>query len=81
MLGTEELYDYIDRYKIDLDPRFSDILGRYTHTHAHTHPHMHVHMHTPSYTLTHTHTHIHTHACTHIHTHTLSTWTQDLATF
>lgn len=28
VLGTEELYDYIDRYKIDLDPRFSDILGR-----------------------------------------------------
>lgn len=29
VLGTEELYDYIDRYKIDLDPRFSDTLGRY----------------------------------------------------
>ena len=28
VLGTEELYEYIDRYKIDLDPRFSDILGR-----------------------------------------------------
>ena len=33
VLGTEELYDYIDRYKIDLDPRFTDILGRYVHTH------------------------------------------------
>lgn len=29
VLGTEELYEYIDRYKIDLDPRFSDTLGRY----------------------------------------------------
>jgi len=34
VLGTEELYDYIDRYKIDLDPRFTDILGRYTHPHV-----------------------------------------------
>ena len=30
VLGTEELYEYIDRYKIDLDPRFSDTLGRYS---------------------------------------------------
>jgi len=30
VLGTEELYDYIDRYKIDLDPRFTDILGRHS---------------------------------------------------
>lgn len=28
VLGTEELYDYIDRYKIDPDPRYTDILGR-----------------------------------------------------
>lgn len=28
VLGTEELYDYIDKYKIELDPRFSDILTR-----------------------------------------------------
>ena len=34
VLGTEELYDYIDRYKIDLDPRFTDILGRYTYPHV-----------------------------------------------
>ena len=29
VLGTEELYDYIDRYKIDPDPRYQDTLGRY----------------------------------------------------
>ena len=28
VLGTEELYEYLDKYKIDLDPRFHDILGR-----------------------------------------------------
>lgn len=28
VLGTEELFEYIDRYQIDLDPRFNDILGR-----------------------------------------------------
>lgn len=28
VLGTEELYDYVDRYKIDLDPRFTELLGR-----------------------------------------------------
>ena len=61
MLGTEELYDYIDRYKIDLDPRFSDILGRYTHTHAR--------IHACTYTCTHTHTHPHTHSRTFIHMH------------
>ena len=27
MLGTEELYEYLDKYQIELDPRFSDILG------------------------------------------------------
>jgi len=29
VLGTEELFEYIDKYQIDLDPRFNDILGRY----------------------------------------------------
>ena len=28
VLGTEELYDYIEKYRIELDPRFNDILGR-----------------------------------------------------
>ena len=28
VLGTEELYEYLDKYQIELDPRFSDILGR-----------------------------------------------------
>jgi len=30
VLGTEELYEYIDKYHIDLDPRFNDILGRHS---------------------------------------------------
>ncbi|VDN50309.1 unnamed protein product [Dracunculus medinensis] len=30
VLGTEELYDYIDKYQIELDPRFNDILGRHS---------------------------------------------------
>lgn len=30
VLGTEELYEYIDRYHIELDPRFNDILGRHS---------------------------------------------------
>ncbi len=29
VLGTEELYEYLDKYQIELDPRFNDILGRY----------------------------------------------------
>ena len=29
VLGTEELFEYIDKYQIDLDSRFNDILGRY----------------------------------------------------
>lgn len=33
VLGTEELYDYIDRYKIEPDPRYTDILGRLVHLH------------------------------------------------
>ena len=28
VLGTEDLYEYLDRYNIELDPRFNDILGR-----------------------------------------------------
>lgn len=30
VLGTEELFEYIDKYQIDLDPRFNDILGRHS---------------------------------------------------
>lgn len=30
VLGTEELYEYVDRYHIELDPRFNDILGRHS---------------------------------------------------
>ncbi|CAL2028625.1 CBN-KIN-3 protein [Caenorhabditis brenneri] len=30
VLGTDELYEYIARYHIDLDPRFNDILGRHS---------------------------------------------------
>jgi len=29
VLGTDELFEYIDKYQINLDPRFNDILGRY----------------------------------------------------
>lgn len=28
VLGTEELFEYLDKYHIELDPRFHDILGR-----------------------------------------------------
>lgn len=28
VLGTEELFEYLDKYHIELDPRFNDILGR-----------------------------------------------------
>lgn len=31
VLGTEELFEYLDKYHVELDPRFSDILGRYTY--------------------------------------------------
>jgi casein kinase II subunit alpha len=30
VLGTEELFEYVEKYKIDLDPRFNDILGRHS---------------------------------------------------
>lgn len=30
VLGTEELYEYLDKYQIPLDPRFNDILGRHS---------------------------------------------------
>ena len=29
VLGTDELYAYLDKYRIELDPRFHDILGRW----------------------------------------------------
>ena len=28
VLGTDELFEYIDKYQIDLDPGFNGILGR-----------------------------------------------------
>lgn len=30
VLGTEELFEYVEKYQIDLDPRFDDILGRHS---------------------------------------------------
>ncbi len=30
VLGTDELYEYLDKYQIELDPRFNDILGRHS---------------------------------------------------
>lgn len=30
VLGTEELFEYLDKYHIELDPRFNDILGRHS---------------------------------------------------
>jgi len=30
VIGTEELYEYLDKYQIELDPRFNDILGRHS---------------------------------------------------
>lgn len=30
VLGTEELYAYLDKYNIELDPRFNDILSRHS---------------------------------------------------
>jgi len=30
VLGTEDLFDYLDKYNIELDPRFNDILGRHS---------------------------------------------------
>lgn len=30
VLGTKELFDYLERYQIELDPRFNDILGSHT---------------------------------------------------
>ncbi|KPP62290.1 casein kinase II subunit alpha-like [Scleropages formosus] len=30
VLGTDDLYDYIDKYNIELEPRFNDILGRHS---------------------------------------------------
>ena len=28
MLGTDELFDYLDKYNLELDPHFDGILGR-----------------------------------------------------
>ena len=28
VLGTEELYEYVEKYQIEMDSRFNDILGR-----------------------------------------------------
>lgn len=28
VLGTDELFEYVEKYHIELDPRFNDILGR-----------------------------------------------------
>ncbi|VDM41103.1 unnamed protein product [Toxocara canis] len=36
VLGTEELFEYIDKYQIELDPRFNDILGRLTNIIVHS---------------------------------------------
>lgn len=30
VLGTDELFEYIDKYQIELDPRFNDLLGRHS---------------------------------------------------
>uniref|UniRef100_A0A0K0DCJ8 non-specific serine/threonine protein kinase n=1 Tax=Angiostrongylus cantonensis TaxID=6313 RepID=A0A0K0DCJ8_ANGCA len=30
VLGTEELHEYVEKYHIELDPRFNDILGRHS---------------------------------------------------
>lgn len=30
VLGTDELFEYIEKYHIELDPRFNDILGRHS---------------------------------------------------
>lgn len=30
VMGTDDLYDYLDKYNIELDPRFNDILGRHS---------------------------------------------------
>jgi serine/threonine protein kinase len=29
VLGTEDLFDYLDKYEIELDAQYDDILGRY----------------------------------------------------
>ena len=30
VLGTEELYEYVEKYQIEMDSRFNDILGRHS---------------------------------------------------
>ena len=29
VLGTDDLFDYLDKYEIELDPQYDDILGRF----------------------------------------------------
>src|SRR6201992_1382393 len=36
VLGTEELFDYLDRYDIELDAQYDDILGRFPKKAWHT---------------------------------------------
>lgn len=51
VLGTDELYAYLDKYQIVLDPRFNDILGRHSRKrwerfmHRFTHRHLLVYTH------------------------------------
>ena len=30
MLGTDELFEYLDKYDLELDPRFDGMLGRHS---------------------------------------------------
>lgn len=32
VLGTDELFGYLRKYHIELDPRFKDLLGQYVHS-------------------------------------------------
>lgn len=36
VLGTEELFDYLDKYDIELDAQYDDILGRFPKKNWHT---------------------------------------------
>lgn len=36
VLGTDELFDYLEKYHVELDPRFADILGRFVSALIHT---------------------------------------------
>lgn len=37
VLGTEELFEYLEKYHIELDPRFNDILGRFVRINRNRH--------------------------------------------